>query len=107
MLYRNGSQGATRVMGRDDVAHDVARDLRGEVWAEVHRAFAVRQQADGLTQAELARRMALPRERIHYWMSRPERMTLSAAGRLMAGMNGRLECRGRLVSPGANKEMAE
>lgn len=107
MLYSNSSQGAMRVMGRDDVAHDVARDLRGEVWAEVHRAFAVRRQADGLTQAELARRMALPRERIHYWMSRPERMTLCAAARLMAGMNGRLECRGRLVSPGADKEMAE
>lgn len=94
-------------MGRGDLAHDVARDLRGEVWAEVHRAFAVRRQAEGLTQAELARRMALPRERIHYWMSRPERMTLFAAARLMAGMNGRQECRGRLVNLGANKEMAE
>ena len=96
-----------RVMGRGDVAHDVARDLRGEVWAEVHRAFAVRREAEGLTQAELARRMALPRERIHYWMSRPERMTLSAAARLMAGMNGRLECLSRLADPETPWEMAQ
>ena len=40
-------------------------------------------------------------------MRRPERMTLSAAARLMAGINGRLERRGRLVNRGANNEMAE
>ena len=77
-------------------AHDVARDLQAEVWTEVHRAFDMRRRSEGLTQAELARRMGLERERVHYWLSRPERMTLAAAARLMAGMNGRLECRGQL-----------
>lgn len=75
---------------------DAAREVQTAVWAEVHRAFESRRSEHGLTQAELARRMGLHRERVHYWMSRPERMTLAAAARLMAGMNGRLDCRARL-----------
>lgn len=83
-------------MGRDAAVHDVARDLQAEIWREVRDAFAFRQAEQGLTQAELARRMGLPRERIHYWLGRPDRMTLAAAARLMAGMDAKLECRGRL-----------
>lgn len=83
-------------MSDDTTAHDAARELQTTVWSEVHRAFKRRRAEQGLTQAELARRMGLHREWVHYWMSRPERMTLAAAARLMAGMNGRLECSGRL-----------
>nr|WP_314433514.1 helix-turn-helix transcriptional regulator [uncultured Brevundimonas sp.] len=74
---------------------DVAHDLQAAVWREVHQAFAAR-RADGMTQAELARRIGLERERVHYWLSRPERMTLKAAARLLAGMGARLECRASL-----------
>lgn len=83
-------------MGPDGVEQDVARDLQTVVWREVHQAFAVRRDVDGLTQAELARRIGLERERVHYWLSRPERMTLKAAARLLAGMDARLECRASL-----------
>lgn len=107
MLYNNDSQGAVSGMGREGAARDVAGDLQAEVWSEVHRAFETRRQEEGLTQAELARRMGLPRERVHYWLGRPDRMTLAAAARLMAGMNGRLECRGRLEPVDAMAEAAE
>ena len=65
----------------------------------MHRAFARRRDEEGLTQAELARRMGLQRERVHYWLSRPEHMTLKAAARLLAGMDARLECRTRALEP--------
>jgi len=84
-------------MGHEPLAQDVARELQRRVWDEVRRAFAVRRGERGLSQAELARRIGLPRERVHYWMSRPERMTLGAAARLLAGMDARLECRSRLA----------
>ena len=94
-------------MRRATTMHDVARDLQAAVWSEVHRAFELRRRTEGLTQAELARRMGLDRERVHYWLSRPERMTLAAAARLMAGMNGQLECRGRLGPMDAMAEVVE
>jgi len=84
------------MMARQSAVRDVAGDLQAAVWSEVHRAFDLRRQEEELTQAELARRIGLPRERIHYWLGHPNRMTLAAAARLMAGMNGRLDCRGRL-----------
>jgi len=87
-------------MGREALEQDVARELQHAVWREVHRAFDVRRSQQGLSQAELARRIGLQRERVHYWMSRPERMTLAAAARLLAGMDGRLECRSRLIGEG-------
>ena len=96
MLYNNDSQGADFGMKQKGAAQDAAANLRAEVWGQVRQAFESRRLEQGLTQAELARRIGLPRERVHYWMSRPERMTLDAAARLMAGMNGRLECLGRL-----------
>ena len=96
MLYNNNSQGADFRMRQKGAAHDAAAVLRTEVWGQVRDAFEVRRRDEGLTQAELARRIGLQRERVHYWMSRPERMTLDAAARLMAGLNGRLECFGRL-----------
>lgn len=83
-------------MGHEGLEQDVAHELRRAVWSEVRRAFDVRREEQGLTQAELARRIGLQRERVHYWMSRPERMTLAAAARLLAGMDARLECRTRL-----------
>lgn len=83
-------------MGRAGLDQDVARALQRQVWGEVRRTFAVR-GAQGLSQAELARRIGLPRERVHYWLSRPERMTLGAAARLLAGMDAHLECRVRLA----------
>lgn len=106
MLYNNDSQGTGSTMERDKATQDVARDLQTEVWREVCEVFAVRRQ-EGLTQAELARRMGLPRERVHYWLSRADRMTLAAAARLMAGMNARLECRARLEPTHALSEAAE
>lgn len=96
MLYSNDSQGGFEPMGRIGSEQDVARDLQTAVWREVHQAFAARRDADGMTQAELARRIGLERERVHYWLSRPERMTLKAAARLLAGMDARLECRASL-----------
>ncbi|WP_426020417.1 hypothetical protein [Brevundimonas sp. DWR2-3-1b1] len=96
MLYRNNSQGYLETMGQGRLEQDVARELQGVVWSEVHRVFEVRRREKGLSQAELARRIGLQRERVHYWMSRPERMTLAAAARLLAGMDARLECRGRM-----------
>ncbi len=86
-------------MSRSGLGQDVARDLQEEIWREVHRAFARRRDEEGLTQAELARRMGLQRERVHYWLSRPEHMTLKAAARLLAGMDARLECRTRALEP--------
>lgn len=83
-------------MNRRRPDHDVAHRLQQSVWHEVHRVFEVRRVEWGLSQSSLARRMGLPRERVHYWMSRPERMTLSAAARLLDGMDARLECRGRV-----------
>lgn len=80
-------------MSRLGLGQDVARRLQEEIWREVHRAFAKRRDEEGLTQAELARRIGLQRERVHYWLSRPEHMTLKAAARLLAGMDARLECR--------------
>lgn len=88
-------------MADDRLEHDVARALQRSVWNEVHRAFEIRREEEGLSQAELARRIGLRRERVHYWMSRPERMTLAAAARLLAGMGARLECRSRMAEPGA------
>lgn len=107
MLYNNDFQGTGSTMVRDKATQDVARDLQAEVWREVRDAFAVRQAQEGLTQAELARRMGLPRERIHYWLGRADRMTLAAAARLMAGMNARLECRARLEPVASLSEAAE
>lgn len=106
MLYNNDSQEADSGMTHEPPEYDAARQLQAAVWAEVHRAFERRRAEQGLTQAELARRIGLQRERVHYWMSRPERMTLAAAARLMAGMNGRLECRGRLEIPVEASEAA-
>ena len=83
-------------MSGADAGQNVAGDLQVRVWEEVHRAFAARRQTHGLTQAELARRIGLERERVHYWLSRPDRMTLKAAARLMAGLGARLECRAYL-----------
>ena len=97
MLYCNDSQGCLAAMGQGRLEQDVARELQGAVWGEVHRVFEVRRREEGLSQAELARRIGLQRERVHYWMSRPERMTLAAAARLLAGMDARLECRGRMA----------
>ena len=87
-------------MGQGRLEQDVARELQAVVWGEVHRVFEVRRREEGLSQADLAGRIGLQRERVHYWMSRPERMTLAAAARLLAGMDARLECRGRMAGAG-------
>lgn len=107
MLYNNDSQGTFLAMTGRVVEHDVARELQVEVWREVRGAFDARRVEEGLTQSELARRMGLQRERVHYWMSRPDRMTLAAAARLMAGMGGRLGCRSRLMKAAGALEVAE
>lgn len=83
-------------MNQQEIEHDVARHLQNAVWRQVKEAFEDRREREGLNQAELARRIGLQRERVNYWMTRPERMTLKAAARLLAGMGCRLECR---VSP--------
>ncbi len=82
-------------MSKSGSGRNVVLELQHDVWSEVHRVFARRRDEDGLTQAELARRIGLQRERVHYWLSRPEHMTLKAAARLLAGMDVRLECRTR------------
>ncbi len=86
------------------MAHDVAHQLQVQVWRNVRRAFEIRQAEDGLTQSEIANRMGLHRARVNYWMTRPERMTLAAAARLLAAMDARLECSVQMAQndPGAD-----
>ena len=85
-------------MSQDGREQDVAWVLQQDVWREVRRVFETRRKQEGLTQAELARRISLQRERVHYWLSDPRRMTLRAAARLLAGMDARLECRSRSLA---------
>jgi len=77
----------------DEAAHHDVACLQWRIWAEVSETFEARRADSGLTQAELGRRVGLQRERVHYWLSRPERMTLKAAARLMAGMDAELQVR--------------
>ena len=58
----------------------VAHELQVQIWRNVRRAFEIRQAENGLTQSGIAARMGLHRARVNYWMTRPERMTLAAAG---------------------------
>ena len=78
--------------------HDVAC-LQRRIRAEVSETFEARRSESGLTQAELGRRVGLQRERVHYWLSRPERMTLKAAARLLAGMDAELQVRAAPLPP--------
>lgn len=81
------------------MSHDVADELQAEIWRSVRRTFETLQSEDGLTQSAMADRMGLHRARVNYWMTRPERMTLSAAARLLAAMDARLECRVIRIAP--------
>lgn len=83
------------------MTHDVAHELQVQIWRNVRRAFEIRQAENGLTQSGIAARMGLHRARVNYWMTRPERMTLAAAARLLAAMDARLDCQILMATAGS------
>lgn len=75
-----------------DQAVVIDRLQRG-MWSAMVERFQARQR-DGLTQADLARRLGIARPQVHVWLSDPTKITLKAAARLMLAMEGEL-----LVAP--------
>lgn len=101
MLYRNIMQITSRSFSRSTRCPDpdgVIASLQEQIWAQVRARFDERRDSVGLTQAELAKRLQIPRPQISLYLREPHRMTIKAAARLFHAMDAQLDC--RLVDKG-------
>ncbi|MDP3405609.1 MAG: helix-turn-helix transcriptional regulator [Brevundimonas sp.] len=78
--------------GEGDRAVEASARLQLRVWSLVRGRFDALRTTSGLTQSELAITLNVPRSQICVWLGDPEKMTIKAAGRLLAAMGAELDC---------------
>lgn len=67
--------------------------LQTQVWALVRDRFLELRASTGLTQAQLAAKLGIPRGQVSLYLREPHRMTIKAAARLLQAMDAGLDCR--------------
>ena len=97
MLYRNSTRrdvrggAGLRELGTQEQAIAV-RTAQDALWTLVVTRFRELERERGLRQADLARSLGAYRPQIHEWLSDPSKLTIKAAGRLLAAMDAELAC---------------
>lgn len=96
MLYRNTMQltsGSSSLRERRPDPSDAILALQTQVWALVRDRFLQLRASSGLTQAQLAVKLGIPRGQVSLYLREPHRMTLKAAARLLQAMDAGMDCR--------------
>ena len=82
----NKKTASTHERSDKDVIDIVAMMAQDQIWVLLHERFHELEEAEGLTQAELARKVGCDRQSVSRWLSGPSNIGIFNAAKLLAGM---------------------